>query len=76
MQFNEEAGEELEYTTGLMQDLRQIRAKTLKKYRKECAKLIPPHAPPSSWNTDFDRQQLEASLVEYLDNRQVQVSLV
>ena len=72
--FNKRAGDELETTVYLIQDLRSIRDEMLRRFSNRINALIPPDA-PGTWSGDFEIFKFRSQLDEYIENREIQGKL-
>lgn len=78
-EFNEVAVEEIELSVNILQDLHAAKQKSLRDFAKRLKSLVPASMRggnlPSSWNTDYDVQQLRDVLEDYIHTREVQSKL-
>ena len=74
--FNAAVGDDLAITIDIMNDLRDIRDKTIRNFESACVSLLPSSAPRTLWSYKFDVEQLRYSLNEYLETREAQARLV
>lgn len=73
-EFNKAAGDELETTVYLINDLQSIRDEMLRKFNRRIRALIPSDA-PSTWSGQFEVFKFKSQLDEYIETREVQGKL-